>query len=235
MDFKYTAIIIEPRKYKSLEFVLNNILDCLDNSWKVILFHGINNEEYCTIIKNKLNNDRLFTIKLNIVNLNQKTYSELLATKYVIYDNIDTEYFLIFQTDSMILKQNIYLLDKFLNNDYDYIGAPWLKTAYIPTKERDYIGNGGFSLRKKSKMIQIIKNHKWDENNEWHEDLFFSKKYKDIEIKKPEYEIAKLFCVDEVFSPITLACHKPWFHHHYNELIKIYPEIETLKSLQSEI
>ena len=33
MSFKYTAIIIEPRKHKALCFVLNNMLECLSNEW----------------------------------------------------------------------------------------------------------------------------------------------------------------------------------------------------------
>jgi hypothetical protein len=79
--------------------------------------HGINNEEYSIEIANKLNvKERLQLIKLDIVNLNQKTYSELLANRLDIYEHIETEYFLIFQTDSIMFKQNAYLLESFLNN-----------------------------------------------------------------------------------------------------------------------
>jgi hypothetical protein len=236
MDYKYTAIIIEPRKHKALHFVLNNMLECLPKDWKIILFHGINNEEYSIEQTNNLNEskERIQLIKLDIVNLNQKTYSELLANRLDIYNYIETEYFLIFQTDSMMFKQNAHLLESFLNNDYDYIGAPWLITNYWPTKERDFIGNGGFSLRKKDKMIEIIQNNKWDENSEWHEDLFFTKKRDGIEIKKPVYEKALTFCVDETFSPLTMACHRPWVTPHYPEFVKLYPECEQLKNLQEE-
>ena len=235
MSSKYTAVIIEPRKHKAIEFVLNNMLDCLTNDWRILFFHGIDNEEYSRQIVNKLNNlyhNRITLINLKVNNLNQKTYSALLASKYDIYDHIKTEHFLIFQTDSMMFKQYAHFINYYLDNDYDYVGSPWLICNYQPTKERDFIGNGGFSLRKKSKMLEIIKNNKWDENYEWHEDLFFTKKYHGIEVKKPTYENSKMFCVDEVFSPVTMACHKPWVHSHYVELIKIYPECELLKSLQ---
>ena len=46
MDFKYTAIIIEPRKHKAIEFVLNNVCECLSDEWNVILFHGTTNTDY---------------------------------------------------------------------------------------------------------------------------------------------------------------------------------------------
>lgn len=233
----YTAIIIEPRKHKALSFVLNNILECLSEKWKVVFFHGNNNIEYSKNIVNKLNEtfcNRIQLIHLNVDNLDQKTYSKLLATKSIIYDYIDTEYFLVFQTDSMIFKRNANLINDFVNSNYDYIGAPWLVCEYLPTKNRDFIGNGGFSLRRTQKMLKIIENNNWDENHEWHEDLFFTKKYHDIEVIKPNYETAKQFCVDEIFSPITMACHRPWSHSHFSLLAKHYPECEILKSLQYE-
>lgn len=75
MNYKYTAIMIEPRKHKALHFVLNNMLEYLPNDWKIILFHGINNEEYSIEIANKLNvKERLQLFKLDIVNLKQKIY-----------------------------------------------------------------------------------------------------------------------------------------------------------------
>lgn len=235
MSYKYTAIIVEPRKHKALEFVLNNMLECLSNDWNIVFFHGINNIEYSTNIVNKLNilfNDRIKLVNLNVDNLNQKTYSKLLATKSMIYDYITTKYFLIFQTDSIMIKSNSYLMDTFLDKDYDYIGAPWLICNYPPTKARNFIGNGGFSLRKTETMLKIIENYKWDENHEWQEDLFFSKHYDNIDNKKPPYETAKLFCVDEIFSEITMACHKNWVHTHFERFSELYPECKILRELQ---
>ena len=237
MTYKYTAIIIEPRKHKALSFVLNNMLECLSEEWKIVFFHGLNNIEYSKNIVEKLNtifNNRIELVQLDVDNLNQKTYSQILATKSIIYNYIDTEYFLVFQTDSIMFKKNAHLMNQFVNSNYDYIGAPWLICEYIPTKERDFIGNGGFSLRRTNKMLKIIENNTWDENNEWQEDLFFTKKYSVIEVIKPEYEIAKQFCVDEIFSSITMSCHRPWSHSHFSALVNEYPECEILKNLQYE-
>jgi hypothetical protein len=237
MTYNYTAVIIEPRKHKALEFVLNNMLDCLSEDWQIIFFHGINNVDYSRDISNKLNtlyNNRIKLVQLDVENLNQKTYSKLLATKTIIYDYIHTEYFLIFQTDSIMIKSNSHFMNFFLNQNYDYIGAPWLICGYQPTQERDFIGNGGFSLRKTKTMLKIIENHEWDENNEWHEDLFFTKKYDDVNVIKPPYEIAKIFCVDEVFSDKTMACHKSWCHSHFTYFAELYPECNILKNLQDE-
>jgi hypothetical protein len=121
------------------------------------------------------------------------------------------------------------IINEYLN--YDYVGSPWLITGYIPTQNCDFIGNGGFSLRKKSKMLEIIEKVEW---NNSHEDLYFSTNYNNIIVNKPEYEKALTFCVDEVFSEISFACHKPWVHNHYEIFKLLYPEIEILKSLQYE-
>ncbi len=236
MIYKYTAIIIEPRKHKALHFVLNNALECLPEDWQIVFFHGTNNVEYAQNIVNQLNhlyNNRITTVQLNVDNLNQKTYSKLLANDTFIYQHIQTDYFLIFQTDSMILKSNAHLLHSFLDKNYDYIGAPWLICNYKPTKQRGFIGNGGFSLRKKSTMLEIITNHKWDENIEWQEDLFFTKKYDNIQVIKPEYHIANKFCVEEVFCYKPFACHQVWNNSRYVLFSKMYPECKMLKELQS--
>ena len=240
MEYKYSAIMVEPRKHKAIEFVLKNICHCLSDEWNVILFHGNDNEEY---VKNIINNNhvlksRINAININIGNLDLIEYSKLFATKSIIYDYIMTEIFLVFQTDSMIFEKNKNLIYNFL--EYDYVGSPWLITNYLPTKNASYIGNGGFSLRKKSKMFEIIDNVEWNKNNTFSEiyynnvfeDLYFSTNYDSIKVNKPEYTKAIMFCVDEVFNSITLACHKPWNHSHYEEFKLLYPEVEILRNLQ---
>ena len=64
------------------------------------------------------------------------------------------------------------------------------------------------------------------------EDLFFASNHPNIIVKKPEYDKAVLFAVDEVFSEETFACHKPWLHYHFEILKIIYPECDVLRQLQ---
>jgi hypothetical protein len=232
MVYKYTAIIVEPRKHKALWFVINNALENLSDEWKIVLFHGTKNVEYAKGVETKCNSPRLQLVGLPVENLNQRTYSELLATKSVIYEYIDTEYFLVFQTDSMIIKKNKDKINTFLQMDIDYVGAPWLQTQYTPTKERDFIGNGGFSLRKTSTMKKIMELYPYNQNDVWYEDLYFTKPVPGISLKKPNYDIAKQFCVDEVFDDSSLAVHQVWVHSHYNMLKQIYPEVAILRELQ---
>ena len=117
---KYTAIIIEPRKHKALSFVLENFLTNLPENWDFIIFHGTQNLEF---INDIINND-LFEYKnkivlknLNVDNLTLKDYNELLVSKKF-YDNIPSEIFLIFQTDSIICEDYKNLITDFLKYDY---------------------------------------------------------------------------------------------------------------------
>jgi hypothetical protein len=65
-------------------------------------------------------------------------------------------FMLIYQTDALIFNNNI---EQWLNKDYSYVGAPWLNTEEEQRKTKQLfkgVGNGGFSLRKISHMIQIL-------------------------------------------------------------------------------
>ena len=142
----YTAIIVEPRKHAALSYVLNNILTNLSDDWNIIVCHGTKNLEYLQdIIKYELKSSpRISLVNLGVDNLTIAQYNEIYATK-AFHDHIPTEIFLKFETDSMILPKNAHLINEFLQ--YDYVGAPW------PDRQ---VGNGGFSLRRKSKMLELI-------------------------------------------------------------------------------
>ena len=221
---KYTAIIVEPRKHAAIEFVLKNALSCLNDDWSIIFFHGNNNKKYVENIVKDL--PRITLVHLPVNNFTLDEYSKLLATKSVIYDYV-SEVFIVFQTDSMMFVQNKHLLEDFL--DYDYVGAPWEITQCPITVNCCFIGNGGFSLRRKSKMLEIIENIPWGNNNE---DLYFSTNYNGIFVNKPSYAHALTFSVEAVFSDVTFACHKPWCERHYPIFRVVYPEIEILCNLQ---
>ena len=160
----YNAVIIEPRRHRALGFVLHNVLTNLPEEWSVLIFHGSNNKEFIlTLMDTILSSFKtriLPLLNLEIDNLTKKDYNSLL-TSANFYKMIPTETFLIFQTDSMILGKNKGLLELFLQ--YDYVGAPWDLNVVINSDKRYcgkiMIGNGGFSLRRKSKMMEACIKH----------------------------------------------------------------------------
>jgi len=111
-------------------------------------------------------------------------------------------------------------LNDFLS--YDYVGAPWTS---------GHVGNGGLSLRKKSKMLMIIA-----AVNPFHvnEDVYFSMQ-KVVPLHKPHFQEAQRFGVETVFYPSPFGIHSPWKHLKDEELRLLkekYPAIQELIALQ---
>ena len=224
-NIQYSAVIVEPRPHKALLYVLNNILENLSNEWKVIIMHGNLNKEYIEdIIENKLNKykDRIELKSINKDNLSIAEYNELLMSKEF-YNNIPTEMFLIFQTDSMINPLNKNKINDFLQ--YDYVGAGWIDSKTC--------GNGGFSLRRKSKMLEIIEKCP---NKNTNEDKFFSKSCDNVSINIPEFESCNKFSSEQVLDKNSLGIHKPWCNNiNIEELETLFPGIKELYNLNNKI
>lgn len=226
----YTAIIVEPRKHAALSYVLNNILTNLSDDWNIVICHGTQNLKYIqNILTSELQKflNRVTLVNLGVENLTIPEYNHMYCTKEF-HKHIPTEIFLKFETDSMILPQNAHLISEFL--EYDYVGAPW--------KDHDDIGNGGFSLRKKTKMLEIIENAKLYNYGEA-DDAFFSQakgrvlNNPSIHIYKPTFEKAKQFSVETEFYEQPFGCHAVWKYHP--EFVKLHPEVQKLESLQFSI
>lgn len=220
---KYTAIIIEPRIHQLFEIVLNNFLSNLDERWDFIIFHGHNNKDFLNqLINNNFQNHkkRITLILLNINNINTSQYSKILVNPKF-YNYIPTEIFLIFQLDTLISDVYSYKIYDFL--EYDYVGAPWYDINNI-----GYVGNGGLSLRKKSKMLEIINNTPYNDLNE---DAFFS--FYNGTFNKPTFEKAKEFAVETVFYDKSFGIHKPFCYISSDLIIEIYKHIPNIKDLIS--
>ena len=219
--YKYTAVIIEFRKHEALSYVLSNFLENMSNEWKFLIFHGNLNKDYVqTIIDEDLTEyrDKIKTIHLPYDNMNVHEYSRLLTSETTVYDNIDTETFLIFQTDTIIIKKNKDLINQFL--EYDYVGAPWSDGT---------IGNGGLSLRKKSKMLEIMEKEDIERRNQ-PEDLFFSRSLK-VDLCKPSITEAARFSMENLFlCDNPFGCHKPWVYNFKN-FCEMHDEVKMLYNL----
>jgi len=211
---EYTAIIIEPRRHPALQFVLKNALENLSDEWGIIVFHGLKNIKFVKDILKTLKqySNRISLVKLHVSNLTKPKYSKLLVSRDF-YKHIPTEIFLIFQTDSIIFCTNKHKINQFLH--YDYVGAPW----------KDGVGNGGLSLRRKSKMLSIIDSFPY---NKEPEDLFFA--CRDPTVYTPSIEKAKEFSVEHLYHPASFGSHQAWIFHP--KLMATYPELKILMDLQ---
>ncbi len=212
----FETVLIEYRKFPHLEFLVRNMIDKLDENWShTVLCGNLNYDYMVNICKNISPNIKVINTKFD--NLNQTTYSKFLASKEF-WNYLNGEKILIYQEDSIIFHGNI---NTFLQ--YDYIGAPWPKNQ---DDNRLLVGNGGFSLRSKSVMLQIIdkisiENTKY---NSWTlkfmkgnkltigpEDVYFSKNMLDYDIGQvAPYEVAKKFSMETQYSENVLGGHNFW-------------------------
>lgn len=229
------TILIEFRLFPHLEFLLRNTIIKLPN-WNHTIVCGNNNFEFMVqICENICNNtgDKIKIIKLDIDNLSPSEYSQLL-TSGEFWNNFEGEKLLVYQEDSVLFHKNI---EPFLK--FDYIGAPWP----INQDDNSYgVGNGGFSLRSKSKMLQCLESIKPDDlklgkstldymkntkSNFVPEDVYFSKTMIDynIGIVAPRH-IAKDFSQETQLSVNPLGGHNHWLAAD-NKLNKSY--INTYK------
>ena len=143
------TFLIEFRPLPHLEFLVRNIILKLPD-WNHSIVCGNLNYEFIKNMCNSICKDsksKINIIRLNKHNCTTSEYSQLLAT-IDFWNNFKGEKLLLYQEDTMLFHNNI---NPFLK--YDYVGAPWPKAQ----DDNSYlVGNGGFSLRSKSKMIECI-------------------------------------------------------------------------------
>lgn len=114
-------------------------------------------------------------------------------TSLEFWEQFEEENVLIIQHDSAILRNGIE--DYY---QYDFIGAPiaWIDFPAM---------NGGFSLRRKSAMINVIKNYHY--NGLDNEDMYFCNGLKQLNGKLPTLEVAKSFSCETIFNLGSLGYH----------------------------
>jgi glycosyltransferase involved in cell wall biosynthesis len=142
------------------------------------------------------------------------TYNELCQRAEFYECFKEFKYMLIYQLDAFVFSNR---LQYFIEKDYDYIGAPHMvheNDFDEAFKETNYtIGNGGFSLRKISKFIDICRNNKMNYNI--YEDVFFSKYYSYL-LKLPPLSVGFDFSIqEEKEKNISKLGHLPFGCHYY--------------------
>lgn len=233
----YTAVLVDTRISDLFELVLDNFYNRLDKRWNFLIYCSTKNKQFLyDLITSKFEKDKSRTSLIvldignnqigndpNIRNFIDYDYSKLL-TNETFYKLIPTEIMLIFQLDTL-------LSDKYHNNiynfmDYDYVGAPWPNT--------NYGGNGGLSLRKRSKMIEIINDKNYEQNRPnfyYHEDGYFCG-YPNI--KMPERELAKTFSVESFHYDKPAGIHKSFCFSTPQQHLELLAHIPKLNELYNK-
>ena len=224
----YEAVLIEFRPFlPHIEFLLRNAILKLGKNWSFTVICG-NLNYTCMVSACALVSEKIKIIKIDVENMTQQEYSNFLLTEKF-WKLLDGEKILIYQEDSLFFKNNI---DDFVL--WDYIGAPFKKeTDDTP----NCVGNGGFSLRTKHKMVDIIKQFNPKElmlgettkNYMKHskmttvpEDVYFSKIMQEqLTGDVADWDSAFKFSSESVFNPDSFGGHQFWIsNNNYTQFIK---------------
>ena len=212
----YEAVFIDFRILPNIEFIIRNAILKLGISWSFTIVCGKTNHSFIKQIANTISKN-INIIKLNYDNMTRNEYSNFLMTSHF-WNLLKGDKILIYQEDSLVLKTNI--MD-FIQ--YDYIGAPFPKGK---DDTPNGVGNGGLSLRTKSKMLEVIqkcpiKNFKIGNSTKNYmdmvgmdtvpEDVYFSKNLQDSKIGNvANWNTAYQFSSESTFNPKSWGCHQLW-------------------------
>lgn len=158
---KKCSIVIPFYKTNPSEDEVKSLLQCFRilNKYEIVFVcpNNINTEIY---EKNAVENNVIFSfLRLepeHFVTIDAYNQLMLRADFYKHFEG--SEYILIYQLDAWVFKDE---LEYWCDKGYDYIGAPWFNDIEDENSGlMSFSGNGGFSLRKISSFLQVLKSQK---------------------------------------------------------------------------
>ena len=210
------AVLIEFRIFPHIEFLIRNTINKLDEEWSHTIICGNINYHFIKKMCFEIS-PNIKVINLNIDNMSQAEYSDYLCTLNF-WNLLYGEKILIYQEDTCIFKTNI---NDFM--EWDYIGAPWKNTQ---NDTLNCVGNGGFSLRTKKCMIDVINTISLNDTlfnsstinymknvglTKGPEDVYFSKNIQELGLGKvANYRTASFFSSESVYNKNSLGGHNFW-------------------------
>jgi len=185
------------------------------------IFHGPSSRME---LKKKYNsiNSRVVLHNLGSDSMQIYEYNELILDAGF-WKKFEGEWVLVFQTDSVLCNTTPYTWKDFISSRWDYVGA------VSPTDQHE---NGGFSLRRRSAIINTLGNLTKFQICDCNEDMVFSVLAHDLSyLRRAPREVAMHFSVQNSYSFAPFAVHNPWKYLKGQEmiaLVKTCPEITTV-------
>ena len=144
------------------------------------------------------------------------TYSKLMLSKRFYKTFREYEFILIYQLDSLVFSDELIF---WCEQEYDYIGAPWIKGKRMAHMAiYGMCGNGGFSLRKVHSFLEVIDRAKGSISGfRKNEDMFWSveaaRHWRRFKVAPAEVgigfsvELSPRFCFEVTNQALPFGCH----------------------------
>lgn len=234
---KVCGLLVEPR-------ALTNINNLIENFFKVSEKPGNETLQHlyfycgssCYKFYNNLyeNNNRITVISLGLDNLLVHQHNDLLKSLWI-WERLSKDgytHVLTIQTDGCLCESSTYTIKDFLK--YDYVGGYtpykwwWKETKGLHDYDDYQCFNGGFSLRKISCLIHVIKTFGtipscgYNENNDFRsygEDLYFVCGMLKVGYNVGKDKYSTNFCTHTHWISETFCVHK--FDNYLNDISTI--------------
>lgn len=238
-----TAMLFENRQLPHIEYLIRSAVYRLENDWNHVIVCTNDNYNYVTLMCANIHKD-IHILNIGDVKIDQNSFNNLMLSE-TFWNKIPGEKILVYQQDA-----DIYHGDMVEYLKYDFIGPAW------PIDQKDnrlQVGNGGYSLRSKSKMIECLQfvnpgelplmegTQKYMDGKAYlgkpmdypPEDVFYSKAMIDYKIGVvSEHETAKAFGNESYFTKNATGGHQYWCYNKelfYNNICD-YCDTDKLKN-----
>ena len=204
-DFLCIAVIVEFRAVDPLVAVVHNVNYHIPPTWPIQIFHGKDNEHFIrnsTLAPLIAHNKIILTLMKEAYN---KSRTSELLTNPSFWRSVRGEKILFFQIDSIMCSNSPHRVTDYLH--YDYVGAPWSDGVLPANFGNQYrVGNGGFSIRTRSKVLALLALVKYDPNLP--EDVWYAQNMRHVNGSIPLIEVAKTFAVESIYYERPVDIHR---------------------------
>ncbi|KJZ72937.1 hypothetical protein HIM_07700 [Hirsutella minnesotensis 3608] len=144
---------------------------------------------------------QLGAIPENASTAGQEPISRFLTSRWLYETAVGpAEWLLVFQTDSMVCANSMLSVDDFL--EFDWVGSPW-------NPEGTWGGNGGLSMRRVSRILEILRNQERTADSD-PEDVWFSERLRYTHGSKMANGSVSLAFSGEIHSGEAQDVKFPW-------------------------
>lgn len=227
------AFLVETRPLPHLPALFAHMTSVIPAEW---VFKFMGSQEAIDFLRSRPFISRLESRgKLEIIPLpadyslsSRETISQMFTDPHLYADILyPAEHLLVFQPDSIFCANSPTTLNDFL--EWDWIGAPWSKTA-------THGGNGGLSLRKVSKILEVLKQQKRQDGDGALEDLWLSERIFSLTgSKMPNANISKTFSVESVWDDRPLGYHVGWLGVHHEQIWDDQSQVDHIMGYCPEV
>jgi hypothetical protein len=214
------AVIVDFRSLDHIVAIVHNVNHHIPSSWPIQIFHGKDNEHFIrnSTLASLIATGKVFLTLMEEVYDRGRTHALLTDPKF--WKRIPGEKILFFQIDSAMCSNSPHKVTDFLQ--YDYIGAPWDLSFFLHNKQYR-VGNGGFSLRTRSKILALLALVPYDPKLP--EDVWYAQNMHRVNGSIPSIEIAKTFSVESMYYERPVGVHRfPWHCRFRADIAKTCPE-----------